>query len=90
MEPNPEAYARLLALAQMTEDGLQSRNLLSDLTRGNLDNLISELKFLQDISQRELSGGTITDDEYWHIQYWGGTLEQFTLKAADTTGDDVA
>ncbi|MGA2488600.1 MAG: DUF3160 domain-containing protein [Anaerolineales bacterium] len=87
VEPNPEAYARLLALAQMTETGLQSRNLLSDLTRDNLDNLVSQLTFLQDISQRELTGGTITDDEYWHIQYWGGTLEQFTLKAADTTGD---
>ncbi len=89
VEPNPEAYARLLALAQMTEAGLQSRNLLSDLTRGNLDNLVSQLKFLQDISQRELTGGTLTDDEYWHIQYWGGTLEQFTLKAADTTGDNA-
>jgi hypothetical protein len=87
VEPNPEAYARLLALAQMTEAGLQSRNLLSELTRGNLDNLVSELKFLQDISERELNGGTFTDEEYWHIQYWGGTLEQFTLKAADTTGD---
>jgi hypothetical protein len=86
VEPDPEAYARLLALAQMTEDGLQSRNLLSDLTRGNLDNLISQLKFLQDISQRELSGGTITDNEYQQIMYWGGTLEQFTLAAADTTG----
>jgi hypothetical protein len=85
VEPNPEAYARLLALAQMTEQGLQSRNLLSDLTRSNLDNLISQLKFLQDISQRELSGGTITDDEYQQIMYWGGTLEQFTLAAADTT-----
>jgi hypothetical protein len=87
VEPNPQAYARLLALAQMTEDGLQSRDLLSDLTRGNLENLISELKFLQDISERELNGGTFTDEEYMHIQYWGGTLEQFTLKAADTTGD---
>ena len=87
VEPNPEAYARLLALAQMTEAGLQSRNLLSDLTSGNLDNLISQLKFLQDISQRELSGGTITNDEYMQIMYWGGTLEQFTLAAADTTGD---
>jgi hypothetical protein len=87
VEPNPEAYARLLALTQMTYDGLQSRSLLSDLTRGNLENLISQLKFLQDISQRELTGGSLTDDEYWHIQYWGGTLEQFTLKAADTTED---
>jgi hypothetical protein len=85
VEPNPEAYARLLALAQMTYDGLQSRGLLSDLTRNNLENLISELQFLKDISERELAGGTITTDEYWHIQYWGGTLEQFTLAAADRT-----
>jgi hypothetical protein len=87
VEPNPEAYARLLALTQMTEGGLQSRNLLSDLTKGNLDNLISTLNFLMDISERELTGGSITTDEYWQIQYWGGTLEQFTLKAADTTGN---
>jgi hypothetical protein len=86
VEPNPEAYARLLALAQMTYDGLQSRSLLSDLIKANLENLISQLTFLQDISQRELNGGTITTDEYWHIQYWGGTLEEFTLAAADTTG----
>ncbi|MCX6033718.1 MAG: DUF3160 domain-containing protein [Chloroflexi bacterium] len=85
VEPNPEAYARLLALTQMTYDGLQSRNLLSDLTRANLENLISELTFLKDISERELAGEAITDDEYWRIQYWGGTLEQFTLAAADTT-----
>jgi hypothetical protein len=88
VEPNPQAYARLLALAQMTEDGLQSRSLLSDLTRGNLENLISELEFLKDISERELSGGSITDDEYWEIVYWGGTLEHFTMAAADTTGGE--
>jgi hypothetical protein len=88
IEPDPEAYARLQALAQMTYDGLQSRGLLSDLTKANLENLISELTFLKDISERELSGGAITDAEYWRIQYWGGTLEQFTLAAADTTGND--
>jgi hypothetical protein len=87
VEPNPEAYARLLALTQMTYDGLQSRSLMSDLIRGNLENLISELTFLKDISERELAGEAITDDEYWHIQYWGGILEQFTLAAADTTGN---
>jgi hypothetical protein len=86
VEPNPEAYARLLALAQMTYDGLQSRSLLTDLIRTNLENLISELQFLGRISEQELLGSTIIDDDYWHIQYWGGILEQFTLAAADTTG----
>ena len=85
VEPNPEAYARLLALTQMTYDGLQSRGLLSDLIRANLEDLISELNFLKDISERELAGGSITDDEYWHIVGWGGILENFTLAAADTT-----
>jgi len=87
VEPNPEAYSRLLALTQMTYDGLQSRSLLSDLTRATLENLISQLTFLKSISERELAGEAITDDEYWHITYWGGILEQFTLAAADSTGD---
>ena len=88
VEPNPEVYARLLALAQMTESGLQSRALLSDLTKSNLDNLIEELAFLKSVSEKELAGQALTDDEYNRIMYWGGTLEQFTLKAADTTGND--
>lgn len=85
VEPNPEAYARLLALAQMTNDGLEARGLLSDLIRVNLANLTSELAFLKDVSERELAGEALTNEEYWHIQYWGGTLEQFTLAAADTS-----
>ena len=83
VEPNPEAYARLLALAVMTKDGLEQRGLLSDLTRGNLENLISELEFLQRISEAELNGAEISEDDYWHMYYWGGILEQFTLAAAD-------
>ena len=88
VEPNPEAYARLLALTQMTFTGLDQRGLLSDLTRANLSNLVEELTFLQSISEKEMAGSPISDDEYWHMLYWGGTLEQFTLAAADTTGND--
>ena len=84
VEPDPEAYARLLALATMTRDGLKQRGLLSDVTSGNLDNLISQLQFLQKISESELKGTPIVDDDYWHMYYWGGTLEMFTLAAADT------
>ncbi len=83
VEPNPEAYARLLALATMTRDGLDQRGLLSTLTGNNLDNLISELEFLQRIAEAELNGREISNDDYWHMYYWGGVLEQFTLAAAD-------
>jgi hypothetical protein len=84
VEPNPEAYARLQALAAMTKTGLESRGLGTPLISSNLDNLIEELKFLQTASEKELAGQPLTEDEYWHIQWFGGMLEQFTLAAADT------
>lgn len=87
VEPNAEAYARLQALAIMTRDGLSQRGMLSSLTGANLENLISELQFLQVMSESELNGTAISADDYWHMLYWGGVLEQFTLAAADTTGD---
>jgi hypothetical protein len=85
VEPNPEAFARLLALAQMTRDGLEARNLLTDLTRANLENLMSELEFLKTTAEAELAGRPLSDDDYFHIKYFGGVLEQLTLAAADTT-----
>jgi hypothetical protein len=84
VEPNPEAFARLLALAQMTRSGLQQRNLLDATTQANLDDLIDELTFFVDISQRELNGGSISDDDYWRIQYYGGWLEAMTIASADS------
>ncbi len=83
VEPNPEAYARLRALAMMTRSGLLARNLLSETTGGNLDNLIDLLEFLQSASERELAGQALTTDEYWRIQYYGGALEALTVAAAD-------
>ncbi len=85
VEPIPEAYARLLSLALMTRAGLSERNMLSEQTAGNLDNLISELQFLQKMAEAELNGTPVTDDDYWHMAYYGGVLEQFVLASADTT-----
>jgi hypothetical protein len=85
VEPNPEVYARLHALAQMTYDGLLSRGLLSTTIQNNLENLMDLLGFMQTISEKELNGELITDEEYWRICIFGGELEALTLAAADTT-----
>jgi hypothetical protein len=85
VEPVPEAFARLLSLALMTRAGLSERNMLSEQTAENLDNLISELQFLQSMAEAELNGTPVTDDDYWHMAYYGGVLEQFVLASADTT-----
>lgn len=88
VEPNPEAYARLLALAEMTYQGLEVRGLLGQKTLENLTNLIDELQFLLDISQRQLAGTPITEDEYFRIKYYGGWLEFMTINSADSDDRD--
>jgi hypothetical protein len=83
VEPNPEAFARMLALAEMTRDGLQARGLLSSNIQGALANLIDLLGFLRRTAEAELAGETLTDEDYLRIQFVGGELEALTLAAAD-------
>jgi len=87
VEPNPDAYARLLALTRMTRDGLDSRGLLTENTETNLLRLSDLLTFLLDVSQRELAGETLSNEDYLRIQYYGGELEALTLSAADAEGE---
>jgi len=89
VEPNPEAFARLQSLAQMTYDGLNTRNLLGiGSTSGNLENLIDLLGFLKGIAEKELAGDPLTVDDYFRIQYFGGELEALTLAASDCESGD--
>ncbi len=85
VEPDPKAYARLKALAQMTLDGLDSRNLTTEWSKNTFKNLLSELTFLQTAAEKELAGEKLTADEYWHITFFGGILEQFAVASADTS-----
>lgn len=87
VEPNPEAYARLLALTHMTNGGLESRSLLTDNTAANLARLDNLLTFLLDVAQRELASEPLTREDYERIKYYGGELEAMTLAAADQEGE---
>jgi hypothetical protein len=87
VEPNPEAYARLLALTRMTRDGLESRGLLTENTHVNLMRLDSLLVFLLDAAERELAGEPLTTEDYERIKFYGGELEAMTLAAADQEGE---
>ncbi len=84
VEPNPAAYARMKGLAQMTLDGLNARNLTTPWAETSFKNLLSELTFLQTAAEKELAGEKLSADDYWHIFYYGGVLEQFAIASADT------
>jgi hypothetical protein len=93
VEPNPEVYTRLRALALMTKSGLESRGLLdseSSTTGTNLDNLVDLLAFLQATAEKELSGQPLDEETCRRIQYFGGELENLTLAAADKAEDSYS
>ena len=88
VEPNPVVYARLAALTRMTIDGLNGRGLLGEGDQNALE-LMEELALrLKDISERELKGQSLTDEDYELIRSFGGQLEHFWLEAMADEGID--
>ena len=88
IEPNPEAFARLKSLAEMTLEGLANRNLLDEDMLANLENLIDLLGFLKNTSEKLLWGEELTEDDYFRINFFGGELESLTIAAADCEGEE--
>ncbi len=77
VEPNPELYARLASLTQLTVDGLKDREILSTKNEEQLAKLKELLIRLRDISVKELEDTALTEDEYEFIRAYGGSLEHF-------------
>lgn len=85
VEPNAELYGRLASLTQMTIDGLTSRGLLSDEFSQKLSGLSTLLASLKAISEKELTGTTLSSDDYSLIRYIGSTLEGLTTFSQSTS-----
>jgi len=75
VEPNPDLYARLASLTQLTIDGLEQREILSAKNNEQLSKLRDLLIQLRDISVKELQNEALTDEEYELIRVFGGSLE---------------
>lgn len=92
VEPNPELYGRLASLASMTQKGLSDRGLLLDEFSGKLDSLLQLLISLKGISEKELTGVSLSGDEIRLIENFGDTLESittFSAKVNDAISNDA-
>ena len=77
VEPNPNLYARLASLTQLTSDGLKDREILSSKNEDQLGKLKEMLIKFRDISVKELENTELSDDDYEFIRTYGGSLEHF-------------
>ncbi|MCI0515946.1 DUF3160 domain-containing protein [candidate division KSB1 bacterium] len=75
VEPNPHFYARLAALANFLQTGLDRRNLLFPAFATTLDKLATLLLDLKRISELELTNQTLTADDYLLIHDIGRTIQ---------------
>ncbi|MFA5990861.1 MAG: DUF3160 domain-containing protein [Candidatus Doudnabacteria bacterium] len=81
VEPEPYVYARLAGLLKMTREGLQARELLTQVSADNLSKMEELSVQLKNISEKELNNQALTDQEYDLIRSYGGQLEHFWLEA---------
>jgi len=87
VEPQPEVYARLAALTAQMQTGLGGRNLLNYEMAEKLDWMEQLLLALKDISEKELRGEGLTDEEYDLIRTIGDALEDLTTFSEEIEGE---
>jgi hypothetical protein len=75
VEPVPEFYGRLLALTQMTRQGLSDLDALSAQAAARLTSLESILSRLIEIANKELTNQTLSESDYEYIRQFAQTLE---------------
>ncbi|MCK6552025.1 DUF3160 domain-containing protein [Myxococcota bacterium] len=83
VEPVPELFTRIAALAEQTKDGLSTRGLLGDAEKFLLDEMITLATKLRTIAEKQLTGATPTPEEYELIRFYGGKIEELTFSSSD-------
>lgn len=77
VDPQPVVYSRFIFLSEKTKEGLEARGMLGSTDAENLDKLTEIGKTLLAISEKELTGKKLTDEDYEFIRCYGGYLEHF-------------
>lgn len=83
VEPRPEFYARMLALARMTRTGLTDLQVLDEEATGRLTALEEIIDRLLQMSLKELRGEALTQEEGDYLKYIAGRLEQTIVGIED-------
>jgi len=89
VEPSVGLYQRLQALTNMTLNGLESFGVLNSTEKYRLQNLVTVLDRMIDLSIKELEGTSFTEEDNQFIAGIGETLEEIVVgvkaKGKETT-----
>lgn len=77
VEPEPVLFARLAELSRATREGLEGYGMISSEDASNMQLLEELAGKLKTISEKELAGESLTNDEFDLIRTYGGQIEHF-------------
>lgn len=90
VEPVPLFWARLAALAEMTDTGLASRGLISGEDAATLKRIAELARRFQDYSIKELKSQALSDEEQALLSAYGDDLAQLTRAQSTALIADIA
>ena len=79
VEPNVEYWKKASELLENTAKLLKDQNMMTEKIEGVTERLREEVEFLLRVSEKELAGKILTDEEYDQISYIGATFENISL-----------
>ena len=79
VEPNVKFWKKASELLENTAKLLKDQNMMTEKIEGVTERLREEVEFLLRVSEKELAGKILTDEEYDQISYIGATFENISL-----------
>ena len=79
VEPNVAFWKKAIELLDNTEKLLKSQDLLTEKISDATERMREEAKFLLRLSEKELAGEELSEEEYDQLKYIGATVENISL-----------
>ena len=79
VEPNVGFWKKAIELLDNTEKLLKEQDMLTEKISNATTRIREEAQFLLAVSEKELAGKPLTDEEYEQIEYIGATFENISL-----------
>ena len=79
VEPNVTFWKKAIELLDNTEKLLKSQDLLTEKISDATERMREEAKFLLRLSEKELAGEELSEEEYDQLKYIGATVENISL-----------
>lgn len=89
VEPNVNFWKKAIELLDKTDNVLVKHDLQTEKSAQLSGRLREELQFLLAVSEKELSGTTLSDEEYDQISCIGATFENISLEILSSEGNEL-